>query len=109
MIPEIVVYYLLTFGGFTPAEAHVMTCVAKFESGFNPAAINFNSNGTLDRGLWQINTVWHNAAPFCEFDRLANPIDNVKCARVVYERQGLNAWYAYKARRAQCDSYMVEL
>lgn len=33
-------------------------CIARAESGGNPDAINrANSNGTIDRGLWQINSV----------------------------------------------------
>lgn len=33
--------------------------VAKCESGLNPGAINKNSNGSLDRGLFQWNDRWH--------------------------------------------------
>jgi hypothetical protein len=33
--------------------------VAKCESGFKPFAINFNRNGSYDRGLYQINDRWH--------------------------------------------------
>ena len=33
--------------------------VAKCESGLNPGAVNHNTNGSVDRGLYQINTKWH--------------------------------------------------
>ena len=33
--------------------------VAKCESNLNPKAININSTGTKDRGLFQINDYWH--------------------------------------------------
>lgn len=33
--------------------------VAKCESGLNPNAVNENTDGTTDRGLYQINDYWH--------------------------------------------------
>ena len=110
MIPEIVVYYLLTFAGFTPAEAHVMTCVSFYESSHRPAAINLaNRNGSIDVGLFQINTIWHNRIPYCELDKLQNPMYNVKCARYVYELQGYEAWYGYRYNEQTCKNYKVDL
>ncbi len=34
--------------------------IAKSESSFDPSAINYNSNGTVDVGLMQINSIWAN-------------------------------------------------
>jgi len=95
--------------GFTEKEAHLMTCVAKYESSFRTNAMNFNSNATIDRGLWQINTVWHNTAHFCSMENLGDPINNAKCARLVYEKQGITAWYAYIRNKKTCDKYKVNL
>lgn len=36
----------------------LLWAVAKVESGFNPTAINWNRNGSLDYGVMQINSVW---------------------------------------------------
>lgn len=36
----------------------VLKAVAKTESGFNPKALNKNTNGTYDIGLMQINSAW---------------------------------------------------
>lgn len=108
VLPEIVVYYLLVFAGFSSSEAHVMTCVAEYESSFRPAAINTNDNGSLDVGLFQINTVWHNKIPYCELDRLQNPMYNVKCARYVYEVQGIEAWIGYRLNRDKCNKHKVK-
>jgi hypothetical protein len=43
--------------GFTGDALRWATAIALAESGGNPAARHVNSNGSVDRGLWQINTV----------------------------------------------------
>jgi hypothetical protein len=43
--------------GGNPTQAGVAAAVATAESGGNSTATNNNSNGTVDRGLWQINSV----------------------------------------------------
>ncbi len=49
---------------FEQAGAHyginplLLWAIAKVESGFNPYALNKNSNGTYDIGLMQINSSW---------------------------------------------------
>lgn len=55
--------------GGSPAAAPLAASVAMAESGGRISAANVNSNGTVDRGLWQINSV-HGAAS--TFDPLAN-------------------------------------
>jgi len=37
----------------------LLWAIAKNESGFNPHAINYNSNGSFDFGLMQINSSWY--------------------------------------------------
>jgi len=39
----------------------LLQAIAKVESNYDPAAVNFNSNGSYDYGLMQINSWW--AAP----------------------------------------------
>lgn len=36
----------------------ILRAIAKEESDFDPAAVNVNSNGTVDYGLMQINSIW---------------------------------------------------
>jgi len=40
-------------------DASLALRVAKAESGLNPSAVNVNSDGSLDVGLFQINSKWH--------------------------------------------------
>ena len=54
--------------------------ISKGESNFNPAAVNYNSNGSYDFGLMQINSSW---APTLRkkgisWEALADPCTNVK-------------------------------
>lgn len=106
VLPEYIVWYLLTFAGFSFAEAHVMTCVAKYESSFRTNAENTNKNGSKDYGLFQINTIWHKNDK-CKVAYLYNPVYNTLCARHIYEVQGINAWYGYKNNKETCDGYKV--
>ncbi|MGI8680922.1 MAG: transglycosylase SLT domain-containing protein, partial [Mycobacteriales bacterium] len=43
--------------GFPAAELVTAVAVAGAESGWNPSATHVNSNGSIDRGEWQINSV----------------------------------------------------
>jgi hypothetical protein len=43
--------------GGSSSSANVAAAVALAESGGNPNAKNLNTNGTIDRGLWQINSI----------------------------------------------------
>ena len=54
--------------------------ICKGESNFNPAAVNYNTNGSYDFGLMQINSSWaptlrKNGIPW---NTLADPCTNVK-------------------------------
>jgi|GEM_PF-823763 len=58
----------------------LLWAISKGESNFNPAAVNYNTNGSYDFGLMQINSSWaptlrKNGIPW---DTLADPCTNVK-------------------------------
>lgn len=53
--PGVIAYSWLNAGG-DPQHVNEAVAVALAESGGNPGAQNTNSNGTVDRGLWQINS-----------------------------------------------------
>lgn len=72
-----------------PENPEVMVAVAKAESNLNPLAINRNTNGSRDIGLFQINSV-HGGNDLEMFD-----VDkNLEAARKVYDKQGITAWSA---------------
>jgi hypothetical protein len=76
-------------GGFSGADLPVAVAVAFAESLGDPEARNVNRDGSVDSGLWQVNSI-HGF----EGD-LFNPIYNAQSAFWVFERQGWRAWYAH--------------
>lgn len=48
---------LWTSAGGTPGAAHLAAAVALAESGGESSATNHNTDGSTDRGLWQINSI----------------------------------------------------
>lgn len=80
--------------GFSAADARIAAAVALAESGGNERAVSKpNTNGTIDRGAWQINSV-HSAIL-----KTGDPLvlaDNARMAYAVWKSQGWNAWTTYK-------------
>lgn len=70
------------------ASAPIMAAIALAESSGNPTATNQNSNGTVDRGLWQINSVHGSLSTF-------DVNANAKAAVSIKRQQGLKAWVTY--------------
>ena len=68
----------------------LMIAIAHAESGMNAKAINHNRNGSVDCGLFQVNSI-HGVSCQDLFD-----VDtNLKVAKKIYDKQGLQAWSAY--------------
>jgi hypothetical protein len=68
-----------------------MAAIAIAESGGRPNAVSGrNQNGTVDRGLWQINSVHGYGTTSLD------PKANAKQAVGVYHSQGLNAWTVFQ-------------
>lgn len=59
-----------------PAE--LLWAIAKVESGFNPAALYQNSDGTVDIGVMQINSSWQKHFPEPVWSALNDPCTNVQ-------------------------------
>ena len=77
--------------GGSPKLANIMAAIAMAESSGNPQAVDHDSNGSTDYGLWQINSV-HDYDP----NKLLNsPLYNAQAAVAVYNSQGLGAWTTY--------------
>ena len=58
---------------------NLLYAISKGESSFNPIAINYNSNGSYDYGLMQINSSWEPTLRKLNipWDTLADPCTNV--------------------------------
>jgi len=76
--------------GGSRADARVMAAIALAESRGDPRATDHDSNGTVDRGLWQINSV-HGYSASSSF----NALQNARQAVAVFRSQGLRAWTTY--------------
>jgi hypothetical protein len=95
---------LVVEANFPPQDRVTMVAIAKAESSWTVDAINTaNSNGTVDRGLFQINSVHsqYNAQQL-----LTDPRYNTTAAKAIYDGQGLKAWSTYNA--GQHVPYMQE-
>ena len=69
-----------------PEDSETMIKVAWCESRLIPTARNVNTNGTQDRGLFQLNDIH-------EFEGdLFDVRNNLKHARTLYDRNGLSDW-----------------
>ncbi|TNM92437.1 hypothetical protein fugu_019449 [Takifugu bimaculatus] len=81
-------------------------CLSKWESQYNTNAINHNTDGSTDYGIFQINSRW-----WCNDDRIpTRNACNIKCSalqtddvtvaincakRVVSDPQGIRAWVGW--------------
>lgn len=100
---------LLRRQGLAESAIPRLVCTAKWESSFYERASNRNGNGTLDRGLFQVNSIHVGGTPGCPStgEALYDSATNAKCAVAIYRAQGINAWYGYRAHRAECDAYRL--
>ena len=54
--------------GFRGPSLAMAIAVALAESGGDPGATDHDTNGTVDRGLWQINSVHRTYSAACDYD-----------------------------------------
>ncbi|MEM7828455.1 MAG: lytic transglycosylase domain-containing protein [Candidatus Aenigmatarchaeota archaeon] len=64
-------------GSMYGVSPQLLWAIAKVESGFNPAAVNYNRNGTYDFGVMQINSSWRPRLGKL-WDYLGDPCTNIK-------------------------------
>lgn len=91
------VLYLLLISQFhlTPTDAATFTCIAIAESSLKIDTINENRNGTIDYGLFQLNSV-HLGTLADTPDELLDAHNNIKLAVKLYKRDGFKPWATYK-------------
>jgi len=56
----------------------ILKAIAKVESNFNPRAVNWNTNGTYDFGVMQINSSWYYTLGKEWWMTLGDPCSNIK-------------------------------
>lgn len=61
----------------------ILRAIAKVESNFNPRAINWNTNGTYDFGVMQINTIWAPVLGTERWNTLGDPCTNIKTGAMI--------------------------
>jgi len=77
--------------GFAGSDLTKAVAVALAESGGEPNAQHINTNGSVDRGLWQINSI-HGIG-----GNLFDPATNAAAAMTVFKQQGWGAWTTFKS------------
>jgi len=80
--------------GFTGNDLKVAVAIAGAESGWNPTATNHNSNGTIDYGVWQINSIH---ADILKMGAWNDVNTNAQMAMKVYKDAGnkFTPWVTY--------------
>lgn len=80
--------------GFPQDQLKTAVMVALAESGGNEFATNHNSNGTVDYGLWQINSVHTDALKLGDW---RSPTVNAQMAHLVFtQAKSWSPWVTYK-------------
>lgn len=72
-------------------DAELALKVAKCESALNPKATNTNTDGSIDRGLFQINSKWH---PEVTEEQAFDPIFSTKFFCQAFKNGNLKWWNA---------------
>lgn len=80
--------------GFPDGELVTAVAVSFAESGWNENATHRNNNGSVDYGLWQINSI-HNF-PELTSGAWRDPAVNAHLAYQVWKGAGWNAWSTHK-------------
>lgn len=73
----------------------IALAIARAESGLREDAINaYNTNGTVDVGIFQINSV-HFSKEACSLKEVATMKGNVDCAYELYKASGWTPWVVF--------------
>lgn len=75
-------------------DTRIAAAVMRAESGCNPNAIGYNTNGTADRGLFQVNSI-HADMVDGDLGSLYSPATNVATAYRIYSGGGWERWTTY--------------
>lgn len=81
---EIIAYIVEVFGEEAPNAFNVLYCENR---GLRADAVNWNSNGSWDAGIFQINSI-HGYT----MDQMKDYKQNIKAAKKIFDGRGWNAW-----------------
>lgn len=70
-------------------DSYIGLAIARAESGYRTLAENHNTNGTVDEGIFQVNSIHGMPEMF-------NAVANVSYAYSLYLKQGTNPWNSSK-------------
>lgn len=79
---------------FGPYDCKAAIAIARAESGSKEDAFHANSNGSIDVGVFQINST-HFQKQGCSMKELVNYKQNVDCAYKIWKQQGWKPWAVY--------------
>jgi len=82
------------FEKFGIEDYKIAISIAKAESGLREDAIHINNNGTIDVGIFQINSI-HFTKEFCQLKDVASTKGNIDCAYEIYKASGWSPWVAF--------------
>jgi hypothetical protein len=80
---------------FGERDFQVARSIAKAESGLRAEAFHANSNGSIDLGLFQINSTHFNKKG-CSMAELITLEGNAKCAYSIWKEQGWSPWVVFQ-------------
>lgn len=105
---------LLRDQGFNASAVNKLTCTAQYESRNYTGARNVNTNGSIDIGLFQINSVnfeWCTGSSGSAAEELLkDAATNTACAYKVAggaDAKYITRWYGYQSHQAECDAYIA--
>lgn len=76
-------------------NCRIALAVAKAESNLRADTFNVNTNGSIDIGIFQINSV-HYKKPGCSLQDVTDPYKNVDCAYQIWKDSGFHPWSVFK-------------
>lgn len=85
-------YICEKFGAY---ECKPALAIASAESGLRENAYNVNSDGSIDSGIFQVNSV-HWDKPGCSPKELFDAKGNVDCAYTIWEASGWSPWVVWQ-------------
>lgn len=78
----------------------ILRAIAQVESNYNPRAINWNSNGTYDFGIMQINSSWYFSQGKEWWNSLGDPCSNIRGGAMILS--GCMKQYGYSWEAIGC-------